>query len=63
MLVGQNDTMLPLKSSQFPMRDLLGTPKEDKKLVAYDVPGHNVRWDDAVKETHSWLDKYFGKVR
>jgi cephalosporin-C deacetylase-like acetyl esterase len=63
MLVGQNDTMLSLKSAQFPMRDLLGTPKEDKKLVAYDVPGHSVRWEDAEKQTLAWLDKYFGKVR
>jgi serine/threonine protein kinase/pimeloyl-ACP methyl ester carboxylesterase len=63
MLVGQNDTLLPLQSAQNPMCELLGTPKEDKKLVSYDVPGHNVRWDDAEKETLSWLDKYFGKAR
>src|SRR5262249_33851717 len=62
ILVGLNDTMLPHELSQKPMYRLLGTPKEDKKLVPYDVPGHNVRWDDAEKETLSWLDKYFGKV-
>jgi serine/threonine protein kinase/formylglycine-generating enzyme required for sulfatase activity/cephalosporin-C deacetylase-like acetyl esterase len=63
MLVGHNDTMVPLKSAQEPMLKLLGTPEEDKKLVPYDVPGHNVPRDEAEKETLAWLDKYFGKVR
>jgi serine/threonine protein kinase/formylglycine-generating enzyme required for sulfatase activity/dienelactone hydrolase len=63
MLVGQNDSMMPLDSVQEPMHRLLGTPKEDKKLIPYNAHGHNVHWDDAEKETLSWLDKYFGKVR
>jgi dienelactone hydrolase len=63
MLVGEHDTLMPLESVQEPMYRLLGTPEEDKKLIPYNVPGHNVPWDDAEKETLSWLDKYFGKVR
>jgi cephalosporin-C deacetylase-like acetyl esterase len=62
MLVGLNDTMVPFESAQKPMYRLLGTPEGDKKLIPYDVPGHNVRWDDAEKEALSWLDKYLGKV-
>jgi formylglycine-generating enzyme required for sulfatase activity/cephalosporin-C deacetylase-like acetyl esterase len=63
MLAGQNDTVVGFESGQKPMLRLLGTPEEDKRLVSYNVPGHSVRWDDAEKETLSWLDKYFGKVR
>ena len=62
LLVGQKDTLMPLES-QKQMRELLGSQEGDKKLVAYNVEGHNVRREDAEKETHSWLDKYFGKVR
>jgi eukaryotic-like serine/threonine-protein kinase len=63
LLVGLNDAIMPFESVQKPMHELLGTPKEDKKLVPYNVAGHNVRKDDAEKETLSWLDNYLGKVR
>ena len=62
LLVGQKDTIIPLES-QKQMRELLGTPEGDKKLVSYNVPGHGVRRDKAEEETLSWSDKYLGKVQ
>jgi dienelactone hydrolase len=45
-----------------PMYDLLGTPKEDKKLILYETD-HIPPRAEYIKETLAWLNKYLGPVR
>ena len=62
MLNGRYDTYFPYETTVQPMRDLLATPDEDKKLILYDTD-HFVPKTEMIKEVLSWLDKYFGPVR
>jgi cephalosporin-C deacetylase-like acetyl esterase len=63
MLVGQNDSLFAQGAITGAEYRLLGTPREHKKLISYRDQGHNVRQEDAEKDTLSWLDEYLGKVR
>ena len=62
MLNGRHDLFFPVETSQKPMYDFLGTPKEDKKRIVYEA-GHLVPRMDFVKETLQWFDKYLGQVK
>ena len=62
MLNGKHDMFCPVETSQMPMYNFLGTPKEDKKILIYDA-GHLVPKIEFVKETLQWFDKYLGPVR
>jgi len=62
MLNGKYDADFPYESSQKPLYELLGTPKEDKRQYLYET-GHFVPRNELIKETLSWLDKYFGPVK
>jgi len=62
MLNGKHDMFFPLETAQMPMYNLLGTPKEHKKIIVYDA-GHLVPRTELVKETLLWLDKYFGVIK
>jgi hypothetical protein len=44
------------------MYNLLGTPKEKKKMIIYES-GHLVPRTDFVKETLLWYDQYLGPVK
>jgi cephalosporin-C deacetylase-like acetyl esterase len=61
MLNGRYDFFFPYETSQLPFYELLGTPKEHKKLFLYEQ-GHNVPETQLAKETLSWLDQYLGPV-
>jgi len=61
MLNGKHDMYFPVETSQEPMFNFLGTPKEDKKKILYES-GHLVPRTDFVKETLFWYDKYLGPV-
>ena len=62
MLNGKYDMFFPVETSQKPMFNFLGTPKENKKIIIYDA-GHLVPRTDFVKETLLWYDKYLGPVQ
>jgi len=62
MLNGKYDMFCPLETSQMPMYNFLGTPKEDKKILIYES-GHLVPKIEFVKETLQWFDKYLGPVK
>jgi formylglycine-generating enzyme required for sulfatase activity/dienelactone hydrolase len=62
MLNGKYDFFFPYETSQVPFFELLGTPKEHKKLVVHEV-GHAVPASDRARESLAWLDKYLGAVR
>ena len=61
MLNGKYDFFFPYETSQLPFYELLGTPKEHKKLFLYDQ-GHNVPESQLSKQTLIWLDRYLGPV-
>jgi predicted esterase len=58
---GRRDFGLPYETSQLPMLRLLGTPEADKRLVALDS-GHVPPWNEVIRETLDWLDRYLGPV-
>ena len=62
MLNGKHDMFFPVETSQKPMYNLLGTPKEKKKMIIYES-GHLVPRTDFVKETLIWYDQYLGAVK
>jgi class 3 adenylate cyclase/dienelactone hydrolase len=62
MLNGKHDMFFPVETSQKPMFDLLGTPKENKKIITYES-GHLVPRTEFVKETLLWFDQYLGPVK
>ncbi len=62
MLNGKHDMFFPVETSQKPMYDFLGTPKDKKKMIIYES-GHLVPRTDFVKETLLWYDKYLGPVQ
>ena len=64
MVNGKEDSVFPLKSSQIPMYELLGTPVEDKEHELYPgghglfgLFGRQIRGD-----VLGWLDRYLGPV-
>jgi len=61
MLNGKHDFFFPYETSQLPFFELLGTPKEHKKMFVYEG-GHSVPRTEVVKETLTWLDRYLGPV-
>ena len=62
MINGKYDFFFPYETSQVPFYQLLGTPKDHKKLVVHET-GHAVPPADRARETLAWLDKYLGAVR
>ena len=62
MLNGKHDMYFPIETSQKPMFNFLGTPKEDKKMIIFES-GHLVPRTDFVKESLLWYDKYLGPVK
>ncbi len=62
MLNGKYDFFFPYETSQVPFYELLGTPKDHKKLVVYEF-GHAIPATDRARESLAWLDRYLGPVR
>ena len=62
MLHGKYDTVTPYETSIKPMFDLLGTPKDHKKLKLYDTD-HIAPKNEFIKEILAWLDLYLGQVK
>jgi serine/threonine protein kinase/dienelactone hydrolase len=61
MLNGRYDRNVRYEQEALPLYELLGTPKEHKRLITYDTD-HVVPRNEYIKETLLWLDKYFGPV-
>jgi dienelactone hydrolase len=62
MLNGRYDFTYPLETSQRPMFRALGTDREHKRHVLYDV-GHGLMPFQSQAEVEAWLDRYQGKVK
>jgi eukaryotic-like serine/threonine-protein kinase len=61
ILNGRYDTFYPPETSSEPLRDLLGTPAADKRLILYETD-HIPPRAEYIKEILSWLDRYLGPV-
>ena len=59
---GMHDMFFPVETSQKPMFELLGTAKENKKIIIYPT-GHLVPRIEFMKETLDWYDLYLGPVK
>jgi len=62
MLNGRYDIGIPYETSSKPLFDLLGTSREDKVQKLYETD-HYIPFNEFIKETLAWLDKYLGPVR
>jgi len=62
MLNGRYDTSFPYEFTVKPMFDFLGTPDEHKVLKTYETD-HYVPFNELIKESLAWLDKYLGPVK
>jgi hypothetical protein len=62
MLNGRNDQFYPIETSQKPMFDFLGSPKNEKELLIY-PGGHFAPRTELIKETLRWMDQYLGPVQ
>ena len=62
MLNGKYDMTFPYELSARPMFDLMGTSKDQKKIIPYDTD-HFIPKNEFIKETLGWLDKYLGPVK
>jgi dienelactone hydrolase len=64
MVNGREDVLLPLRTSQIPMYELLGTPDEHKEHKLY-PGGHGVFglfYTQIRGDVLAWLDRYLGSV-
>jgi serine/threonine protein kinase/formylglycine-generating enzyme required for sulfatase activity/dienelactone hydrolase len=61
MLNGRYDNLFPLKTTQEPFYQMLGSRKNQKKHLIYDT-GHNIPRNELIKEQLNWLDQYLGPV-
>lgn len=64
MVNGSEDVLLPLKTTQIPLYELLGTAKEHKEHKLY--PGghgmYGLFWKQIRGDVLGWLDRYLGPV-
>jgi hypothetical protein len=62
MINARGDFVTPVETSQLPMLRLLGAPPADKRHALFDGSHAPTRFNDVVRETLSWLDRYLGPV-
>jgi eukaryotic-like serine/threonine-protein kinase len=61
MLNGRYDDGFPYETSQRPMFEMLGTPREHKRLILFE-DGHYLPRAQMISETLGWYDRYLGPV-
>jgi formylglycine-generating enzyme required for sulfatase activity/dienelactone hydrolase/predicted Ser/Thr protein kinase len=60
LIAGRDDFRRPLKASQEPLMRLLGS--REKRHYVFEGGHVPPRWQDVIKETLDWFDKYLGPV-
>jgi dienelactone hydrolase len=58
MLGGRYDSTFQAETSQKRLRDLFGTPEQDKRLVLYDAGHLPLPRGESIREILEWLDRY-----
>jgi dienelactone hydrolase len=62
MLNGRDDVLFPVETSQKPLFDILTLPALDKQHVLLDGSHTPLRFQEVIRESLAWLDKYLGPV-
>jgi dienelactone hydrolase len=62
MLNGRYDPSFVVDTQVTPMFELLGTPKEHKRLVIYDTSHWGFPRNELIRENLAWVDRYLGPV-
>jgi eukaryotic-like serine/threonine-protein kinase len=63
MINGKYDVVgFPYETTVKPMYDMLGTPKEHKKLILQETDHYFLR-NELIKEMDAWLNKYLGRPK
>jgi dipeptidyl aminopeptidase/acylaminoacyl peptidase len=60
LLAGRDDFRRPLKQSQEPLMRLLGS--KEKRHYVFEGGHVPPRWQEVIKETLDWFDRYLGPV-
>lgn len=61
MVSGRQDFARPVETQQRPLFNLLGPPRDQKRLALFEG-GHIPRLQDIIREILDWLDRYLGPV-
>ena len=59
---GRNDFQHPYETGQVPFFEAIDVPEADKSLVILDA-GHFPPWNEVIRHTLDWFDRYLGPVR
>jgi pimeloyl-ACP methyl ester carboxylesterase len=62
MLNGRDDVLFPVETSQKPLFENLTLPAGDKRHVLLDGSHTPLRFQDVIRESLAWLDKYLGPI-
>jgi serine/threonine protein kinase/dienelactone hydrolase len=62
MINGRYDFLFPYETSQLPMFRSLGTLDKDKDHKVFET-SHFLPWNEVIKESIVWLDRYLGPVK
>ena len=62
MINGRDDVLFPVETSQKPLFDNLALPASDKRHVLLDGSHTPLRFQEVIRESLAWLDKYLGPV-
>lgn len=63
MINGRQDFTYPLKTASEPLFRMLGTPPDQKRHWLFDGGHIPPRWQDLIKESLDWYDRYLGPVK
>jgi hypothetical protein len=62
MINARGDSITPVETSQLPLFRLLGAAAKDKRYARFDGTHAPAKFQDVIRETLDWLDRYLGPV-
>ena len=57
-IIGKQDGIFGYKESYLPWKELIGTPKENLKVIVYDELGHGIPRDTIIKYQANWYKQF-----
>ena len=57
-IIGKQDGIFGYKESYLPWKELIGTPKENLKVIIYDELGHGIPRDTIIKYQANWYKQF-----
>ncbi len=62
LINGRNDSMHHYDTGQVPFFEAIDVPESDKEFVVLDA-GHIPPWNEVIRQSLDWLDRWLGPVR